>query len=53
MARRKLPEELVIWDEPLPRTASGKVVRARLATESSTKRSQPKESKSTSKPTQS
>jgi len=53
MARRKLPEELVIWDEPLPRTASGKVVRSRLATESSAKRSQPKESKSTSKPTQS
>ena len=30
-ARRKLPEQLVIWDEPLPRTPSGKVVRSRLA----------------------
>jgi acyl-CoA synthetase (AMP-forming)/AMP-acid ligase II len=39
-ARRKLPEELVIWDEPLPRTPSGKVVRARLSIESSTKPSQ-------------
>jgi acyl-coenzyme A synthetase/AMP-(fatty) acid ligase len=30
IARRKLPEELVLWDGPLPRTASGKVVRSRL-----------------------
>jgi len=30
-ARRKLPEQLVTWDEPLPRTPSGKVVRSRLA----------------------
>jgi acyl-coenzyme A synthetase/AMP-(fatty) acid ligase len=29
-ATRKLPEQLVVWDEPLPRTASGKIVRARL-----------------------
>jgi acyl-CoA synthetase (AMP-forming)/AMP-acid ligase II len=29
-ARRKLPEEVVTWDGPLPRTPSGKVVRARL-----------------------
>ena len=28
-ARRKLPEELVLWDEPLPRTPSGKIVRRR------------------------
>jgi hypothetical protein len=32
-ARRKLPEQLVTWDEPLPRTPSGKVVRSRLAME--------------------
>jgi acyl-CoA synthetase (AMP-forming)/AMP-acid ligase II len=36
-ASRKLPEQLVVWDEPLPRTASGKIVRARLVRESSTK----------------
>ncbi|WP_066064259.1 class I adenylate-forming enzyme family protein [Frankia sp. EI5c] len=30
-ARRKLPEQLVRWDGPLPRTASGKIVRSRLA----------------------
>jgi acyl-CoA synthetase (AMP-forming)/AMP-acid ligase II len=30
VARRKLPEELVVWDGPLPRTASGKVIRSRL-----------------------
>ena len=29
-ARRKLPEQLVTWSGPLPRTPSGKVVRARL-----------------------
>jgi acyl-CoA synthetase (AMP-forming)/AMP-acid ligase II len=34
LARRKLPEQLVLWDGPLPRTASGKVVRARLVMES-------------------
>jgi acyl-CoA synthetase (AMP-forming)/AMP-acid ligase II len=30
VAMRKLPEELVTWDGPLPRTPSGKVVRSRL-----------------------
>ena len=39
-ARRKLPEELVVWDGPLPRTASGKVVRPKMASEASTKRSE-------------
>jgi ABC-type cobalamin transport system permease subunit len=34
VAVRKLPEQLVVWDRPLPRTASGKVVRSRLAVES-------------------
>jgi acyl-CoA synthetase (AMP-forming)/AMP-acid ligase II len=34
-ATRKLPEQLVVWDEPLPRTASGKVVRAQLGHRSS------------------
>ena len=34
VARRKLPEELVIWDAPLPRTASGKIVRSRVVMES-------------------
>jgi acyl-CoA synthetase (AMP-forming)/AMP-acid ligase II len=37
VARRKLPEQLVRWDGPLPRTASGKVVRSRLAMESPAK----------------
>ncbi|ONH25375.1 class I adenylate-forming enzyme family protein [Pseudofrankia asymbiotica] len=32
-ATRKLPEQLVRWDTPLPRTASGKVVRSRLVME--------------------
>jgi len=30
LAKGKLPEEIVIWDEPLPRNPSGKIVRARL-----------------------
>jgi acyl-CoA synthetase (AMP-forming)/AMP-acid ligase II len=34
LATRKLPEQLVVWDEPLPRTASGKIVRSRLRMES-------------------
>lgn len=34
VTRRKLPEELVTWDGPLPRTPSGKVVRSRLVMES-------------------
>lgn len=36
-ARRKLPEQLVTWDEPLPRTPSGKVVRSRLVMEAPAK----------------
>jgi acyl-CoA synthetase (AMP-forming)/AMP-acid ligase II len=40
LARRKLPEELVIWDGPLPRTASGKVVRSQLVMEAPAKRSE-------------
>lgn len=39
LATRKLPEQVVIWDGPLPRTASGKVVRSRLLMESSSKQS--------------
>jgi acyl-CoA synthetase (AMP-forming)/AMP-acid ligase II len=30
IARWKLPEELVVWDEPFPETATGKVVRNQL-----------------------
>jgi acyl-CoA synthetase (AMP-forming)/AMP-acid ligase II len=37
VARRKLPEQLVRWDGPLPRTASGKVIRSRLVMESPAK----------------
>jgi len=40
LAVRKLPEQLVVWDEPLPRTASGKIVRSRLVMESPGKASQ-------------
>jgi acyl-CoA synthetase (AMP-forming)/AMP-acid ligase II len=36
---RKLPEQLVIWDEPLPRTASGKVIRSQLVMDVASKRS--------------
>lgn len=32
-ARGKLPEEVVVWHEPLPRNPSGKVMRAELATQ--------------------
>jgi acyl-CoA synthetase (AMP-forming)/AMP-acid ligase II len=39
LATRKLPEQLVVWDEPLPRTPSGKIVRTRLTMEASVKRS--------------
>jgi acyl-CoA synthetase (AMP-forming)/AMP-acid ligase II len=39
LATRKLPEQMVIWDEPLPRTASGKVIRARLSMDAPSKRS--------------
>ncbi len=38
IARRKLPEQLVLWDGPLPRTTSGKVVRSRLVMETPGKR---------------
>ena len=34
LAIHKLPEEVVLWDEPLWRTASGKVIRSRLVMES-------------------
>jgi acyl-CoA synthetase (AMP-forming)/AMP-acid ligase II len=34
VARRKLPEQIVVWDEALSRTPSGKVVRSRLVMES-------------------
>ena len=37
VAVRKLPEQLVVWDEPLPRTASGKVVWAQLVMRSPAK----------------
>ena len=39
-ARRKLPEQLVFWSGPLPRTTSGKVVRSRLVMESASNRSE-------------
>ena len=37
IAVRKLPEQLVRWDGPLPRTASGKIIRSRLVMESAAK----------------
>jgi acyl-CoA synthetase (AMP-forming)/AMP-acid ligase II len=33
LAARKLPEQIVFWKDPLPRTASGKIVRSRLVME--------------------
>jgi acyl-CoA synthetase (AMP-forming)/AMP-acid ligase II len=33
LAVRKLPEQIVFWKDPLPRTASGKIVRSRLVME--------------------
>lgn len=39
VATRKLPEQVVIWDGPLPRTPSGKVVRSQLASDAPAKRS--------------
>ncbi len=39
-ARRKLPEQLVVWEEPLPRTPTGKVVRSRLVMEAASKTSE-------------
>jgi acyl-CoA synthetase (AMP-forming)/AMP-acid ligase II len=38
-AKRKLPEQLVRWDGPLPRTASGKIVRSTLVMETPAKNS--------------
>ncbi|MGO8862233.1 MAG: class I adenylate-forming enzyme family protein [Acidimicrobiales bacterium] len=35
LARWKLPEQVVTWEEPLPRTASGKIIRNRLASDGS------------------
>ncbi len=35
LGKRSLPEELVIWDEPFPRTATDKLSRVALAEESS------------------
>jgi acyl-CoA synthetase (AMP-forming)/AMP-acid ligase II len=39
IATRKLPEHVVIWDGPLPRTLSGKVIRSQLVREASSMRS--------------
>jgi acyl-CoA synthetase (AMP-forming)/AMP-acid ligase II len=39
LATRKLPEQMVIWDGPLPRTASGKVIRAHLTMDAPSKHS--------------
>jgi acyl-CoA synthetase (AMP-forming)/AMP-acid ligase II len=38
LAKGKLPEEIFIWDEPLPRNPNGKVVRSDLAAAASGKR---------------
>lgn len=40
VARRKLPEQLIVWDEPLPRTTSGKVVRSQLVRDAAGKPSE-------------
>jgi acyl-CoA synthetase (AMP-forming)/AMP-acid ligase II len=40
LATRKLPERLVTWDGPLPRTASGKVVRSALMMDAPSKRAE-------------
>ncbi len=40
VARRRLPEQVVLWDAPLPRTTSGKIVRSLLAMESGSKPSE-------------
>jgi acyl-CoA synthetase (AMP-forming)/AMP-acid ligase II len=39
LATRKLPEQMVVWDGPLPRTATGKVIRAHLTMDAPSKRS--------------
>jgi acyl-CoA synthetase (AMP-forming)/AMP-acid ligase II len=38
LAKWKLPEQVVIWDQPLPRTESGKVQRRLLAEDGGTRR---------------
>jgi len=40
VARRKLPEQLVVWDGALPRTPSGKVIRSRLVMDAPAKPTQ-------------
>lgn len=37
LAKGKLPEEIVMWDVPLPRNPSGKIVRAELAAQANGK----------------
>ena len=37
LARSKLPEEVVVWHEPLPRNASGKVMRTMLGEQAGSK----------------
>lgn len=37
VATRRLPEELLIWNEPLPRTATGKIVHSRLVMDAPSK----------------
>jgi acyl-CoA synthetase (AMP-forming)/AMP-acid ligase II len=37
VATRRLPEQLVLWDGPLPRTTSGKIVRSRLVMDAPSK----------------
>jgi acyl-coenzyme A synthetase/AMP-(fatty) acid ligase len=37
LARGKLPEEIIFWNEPLPRNASGKIVRAQLRDQADSK----------------
>jgi non-ribosomal peptide synthetase component E (peptide arylation enzyme) len=31
LAKWKLPEQVIVWDEPFPYTASGKIIRRELA----------------------
>jgi acyl-CoA synthetase (AMP-forming)/AMP-acid ligase II len=40
LATRKLPEQIVVWDGSLPRTASGKVIRAHLIMDAPSNRSE-------------
>jgi non-ribosomal peptide synthetase component E (peptide arylation enzyme) len=39
LAKWKLPEQIDVWDQPLPRTVTGKVVRRSLAEGSQQRRS--------------